>query len=128
MDTRYYRSVAFALRDRGVAEADIASTLAELDRARAGRDPQAPRTDPAIVASSFSTSRSRSRGRVLGIVGGVVMIIAVAVQVIGLAVFKTDLRAGPFPLFAVSVPLFLACVGIATCVDHRLPRGFTVTG
>ncbi|ROQ38310.1 hypothetical protein EDF46_1941 [Frondihabitans sp. PhB188] len=123
--TVYFRRVAFELRLRGVPEATIRNELDRLSSANSGGDLEAVLGPPQDVASAFGGERRTGMSKNLVWIGGGVLVLAVLVQIAGFGFLHQDLRAGPFPLFSVALPVFGLLFAASVAVDHRLPRGFT---
>lgn len=109
---------------RGVPECTVAAVLLSLAKSTANEPVNSVRDSPTEVASHFARAKPQGLSRRLILIGGLVMILAVVGQAVGLVVFKVDLRAGPLPLFSLAVPMLLMFVVTAVIVDFRLPAEF----
>jgi len=120
----YYRSLAFELRLRGVPEDAVSAELIRVANLSADRDPTDEFGTPSGHAALFEKQKHKNASSRLIVLGGLLLLVALLVQLGSLVLWRTEIRPLAFPLFAAMLPVFGAVLLTALALEMRLPRQF----
>lgn len=126
----YYNSLAFHLRLRKVPESTVAEVLQEVQELslQSGQDPEQQFGPASTYAEQFPAGQSWSRPtRIATALLG----ISVAVLMFDLSLrlfLDSHLAIGSVAVAFIVIPLDIAIAACTVAAEHRLPKGFQVTG
>lgn len=119
----YYNDLSYELRQRGLTEGRIADIIEEAEQHCSISDekPEDAFGKPRDYASNFPVTGRPRTSRGLMNIGGLIVVVIFAIQVIGLSQ-GNDMRWGPIPFFALGLPVLLAFIVAAFFKSRRIPQ------
>lgn len=120
----YLKALAYELRKRKNSETMVRETLQEVagHLAESGESGETAFGEPKEYAASFPLGSSTSRGKHVGNLGGIVVIVTLGAFLVLRGTFDVDFGvSGTLAYFAVVLALAAAIIVASERIDRRLP-------